>query len=160
LEQHLEQHACRRPSCNHRCGRAARAGRPGSALSLLTREELPYLLDLHLFLGRQAGPAPLTPDTAQVEAAGAAMAAAGGIVAAAAAAAASAGGGGGGASAAAAHASLSLYGSFPSLLLDPLIEGVRDVVAAKQDLGGMGRSLANAYALYLKTRPAGVMVEG
>jgi hypothetical protein len=33
-----------------RCGRAARAGRPGSALSLLTRDELPYLLDLHLFL--------------------------------------------------------------------------------------------------------------
>jgi superfamily II DNA/RNA helicase len=35
-----------------RCGRAARAGRSGSALCLLTREELPFLLDLHLYLGR------------------------------------------------------------------------------------------------------------
>ena len=36
----------------HRSGRAARAGRKGTAYSLLTREELPYLLDLHLFLSR------------------------------------------------------------------------------------------------------------
>lgn len=47
------------------------------------------------------------------------------------------------------------YGTFPSLLLDPLIEHIRDVVEAKQDLAGMGRSLANAYTLYLKTRPSG-----
>ena len=38
----------------HRAGRAARAGRKGSAFSLLTREELPYLLDLHLYLSRSA----------------------------------------------------------------------------------------------------------
>ena len=37
-----------------RAGRVARAGRTGKALSLLTREELPYLLDLHLFLSRSA----------------------------------------------------------------------------------------------------------
>jgi len=72
-----------------RCGRAARAGRPGSALSLLTRDELPYLLDLHLFLARQLVPAPLSPEQQLVEAAAAAMAAAGGLVAAAAAAGAS-----------------------------------------------------------------------
>ena len=69
-----------------RCGRAARAGRPGSALSLLTRDELPYLLDLHLFLSRQSAPAPLSPDQQLVTEAAAAMAAAGGLVAAAAAA--------------------------------------------------------------------------
>ena len=39
-------------------GRVARAGRQGRALSLLTREELLYLLDLHLFLSR-----PLEPST-------------------------------------------------------------------------------------------------
>ena len=43
----------------HRAGRVARAGRRGSALSLVTREELPYLLDLHLFLSRPLFPAPL-----------------------------------------------------------------------------------------------------
>lgn len=46
------------------------------------------------------------------------------------------------------------YGTFPSLLLDPLIEHILDLVGAKQDLTGMQRSLSNAYSLYLKTRPA------
>jgi ATP-dependent RNA helicase DDX54/DBP10 len=76
----------------YRCGRAARAGRPGSALSLLTRDELPYLLDLHLFLSRQLAPAPLSPEQGLVDEAAAAMAAAGGMVAAAAAAGAPSGG--------------------------------------------------------------------
>ena len=42
-------------------GRVARAGRTGKALSLMTREELPYLLDLHLFLSRPLQPAPVVP---------------------------------------------------------------------------------------------------
>ncbi|KAF2883077.1 hypothetical protein ILUMI_23090 [Ignelater luminosus] len=36
----------------HRVGRCARAGRSGTAYSLITPDEYPYLLDLHLFLGR------------------------------------------------------------------------------------------------------------
>ncbi|XP_002739459.1 ATP-dependent RNA helicase DDX54-like [Saccoglossus kowalevskii] len=36
----------------HRVGRVARAGRTGTAYSLIASDELPYLLDLHLFLGR------------------------------------------------------------------------------------------------------------
>jgi len=36
----------------HRVGRCARAGRSGTAYSLVTPEEYPYLLDLHLFLGQ------------------------------------------------------------------------------------------------------------
>ncbi|KAJ1859102.1 ATP-dependent RNA helicase dbp10 [Coemansia sp. RSA 638] len=36
----------------HRVGRVARAGRRGWAYSLVTFEELPYVLDLQLFLGR------------------------------------------------------------------------------------------------------------
>lgn len=34
-------------------------GRMGASYSLLTKEEMPYLLDLHLFLGRPLGPAPV-----------------------------------------------------------------------------------------------------
>ncbi|KAG8335514.1 ATP-dependent RNA helicase ddx54 [Homalodisca vitripennis] len=36
----------------HRVGRCARAGRPGTAYSLVAGDELCYLLDLQLFLGR------------------------------------------------------------------------------------------------------------
>lgn len=43
----------------HRAGRAARAGRAGRALSLVEPEELPYLVDLHLYLGRRLRPVPL-----------------------------------------------------------------------------------------------------
>ncbi len=43
----------------HRVGRAARAGRLGTAYSLLTGDELPYLIDLHLFLSRPLIPAPV-----------------------------------------------------------------------------------------------------
>ena len=37
----------------HRSGRAARAGRIGFCWSLVEPDELPYMVDLHLFLGRQ-----------------------------------------------------------------------------------------------------------
>ncbi|XP_022102786.1 ATP-dependent RNA helicase DDX54-like [Acanthaster planci] len=36
----------------HRVGRVARAGRSGRSFSLVGPDELPYLLDLHVFLGR------------------------------------------------------------------------------------------------------------
>lgn len=38
---------------------SCRMGRPGTAYSLLCRDELPYLLDLHLFLGKRVEAAPL-----------------------------------------------------------------------------------------------------
>jgi len=37
----------------HRAGRVARAGRSGCAYSLVAPDELPYMLDLHLFFGRR-----------------------------------------------------------------------------------------------------------
>ena len=36
----------------HRVGRAARAGRSGTAYSLVSPDELPAMVDLHLFLGK------------------------------------------------------------------------------------------------------------
>lgn len=36
----------------HRVGRCARAGRSGTAYSLVTPDEYAYMLDLHLFLGK------------------------------------------------------------------------------------------------------------
>nr|XP_054754482.1 LOW QUALITY PROTEIN: ATP-dependent RNA helicase DDX54-like [Lytechinus pictus] len=36
----------------HRVGRVARAGRTGTAYSLVAPDEVPYLIDLHLFLGK------------------------------------------------------------------------------------------------------------
>lgn len=48
----------------HRVGRVARAGRGGTAFSLVCSDEVPYLYDLHLFLGRPVQLAHLehTPD--------------------------------------------------------------------------------------------------
>lgn len=42
-------------------GRCARAGKSGQAYSLVTRDEMCYLLDLHLFLGRPFCPVFETP---------------------------------------------------------------------------------------------------
>jgi ATP-dependent RNA helicase DDX54/DBP10 len=36
----------------HRVGRAARQGRHGCAFSFVTQDELPFLVDVHLYLGR------------------------------------------------------------------------------------------------------------
>ena len=36
----------------HRVGRAARQGRVGTAINIVDSDELPYMVDLHLFLGR------------------------------------------------------------------------------------------------------------
>lgn len=43
----------------HRCGRAARAGRPGTAFSFVTQDDMPYAVDLHLFLSRPLVPVPV-----------------------------------------------------------------------------------------------------
>jgi hypothetical protein len=48
-----------KPADNVKKARAVgRAGRTGVAYSLFTRDELPFALDLHLFLGRGLAPAP------------------------------------------------------------------------------------------------------
>ncbi|EGG13117.1 uncharacterized protein MELLADRAFT_32308 [Melampsora larici-populina 98AG31] len=49
----------------HRVGRTARAGRKGWAYSLVTQTELPYLMDLQLFLSRPLLTCPLHPEVSQ-----------------------------------------------------------------------------------------------
>ncbi|PRW33125.1 DEAD-box ATP-dependent RNA helicase 29 isoform X1 isoform B [Chlorella sorokiniana] len=116
----------------HRSGRAARAGRTGTAFSLLTsgtafslltRDELPFLIDLHLFLSRPLKPAPVQ-----------------GIREAAAA-------------AEELSPETSLYGTFPQVALDDALERVRQVLASSHDLALQRNSVENAFRLYCKTRP-------
>lgn len=45
-------------------GRCARAGRVGTAYNIVSSDEYPYLLDLHLFLGR---PLTIMPTTGSIE---------------------------------------------------------------------------------------------
>lgn len=45
-------------------GRCARAGRAGTAYNIVSSDEYPYLLDLHLFLGR---PLTIMPTTGSIE---------------------------------------------------------------------------------------------
>lgn len=49
----------------HRVGRAARAGRIGTAFSFITSEDLPYLLDLNLFLSKPVRTAPTEEEVLQ-----------------------------------------------------------------------------------------------
>ena len=57
LQRHAQLQCGGRVQCPT-CRVACTAGRSGTAYSLLTREELPYLLDLHLFLSRPVHAAP------------------------------------------------------------------------------------------------------
>ena len=47
----------------HRSGRAGRAGRAGTAFSFVTQEDLPYAVDLHLFLSRPLVAVPMHGST-------------------------------------------------------------------------------------------------
>eukprot|EP00892_Ulva_mutabilis_P001571 jgi/Ulvmu1/11414/UM075_0076.1 len=51
----------------HRSGRAARAGRPGTSFSFVTAEDMPYAVDLHLFLSRPLTPVPMHGGAAAAE---------------------------------------------------------------------------------------------
>jgi len=46
----------------HRVGRVARAGRQGTAYTFVGLDEIPYFIDLQLFLGGSSDPIPMNPD--------------------------------------------------------------------------------------------------
>ncbi|PPS10488.1 hypothetical protein GOBAR_AA10157 [Gossypium barbadense] len=113
----------------HRVGRAARAGRTGTAFSFVTSEDMPYLLDLHLFLSRPIRAAPTEEEVFQ-DMDGAMdkidQAIANGE---------------------------SVYGRFPQNIIDLISDRVRDMIDSSAELNNLQRTCANAFRLYSKTKP-------
>jgi len=113
----------------HRVGRAARAGRTGTAFSFLTSEDMPYLLDLHLFLSKPVRPAPSEEEVlrdmdgviSKID-----QAVANGET---------------------------IYGRFPQTVIDLVSDRVREIIDSSADLYAMQKTCANAFRLYSKTKP-------
>jgi ATP-dependent RNA helicase DDX54/DBP10 len=113
----------------HRVGRVARQGRTGTAYTFITSEDMPFLLDLHLFLSKPLRPAPteeeflkdmegLNLKIDQVIANGE-----------------------------------SVYGRFPQTVIDLVSDGLKGVISECTELIALEKPCANAFRLYLKTRP-------
>lgn len=119
----------------HRVGRAARAGRAGMALSLVSNDEAPYMYDVFLFLGRgfriapAPGDAPSDCVNTQQETSDPWQ------------------------NMSAALDSTFLFGSFPKAALDEEVELLRKTVE-NVDLDKLRQSAKNAHGLYIKTRSA------
>ena len=110
----------------HRVGRVARAGRTGVAHSLLVKEEMGFLVDLHLFLGRSLVAAPVKPPESRDEARQIADEAD--------------------------EAQRSVVGIIPPTSLDLVQDRVRELFDARTELDGLRRACDNAYKLYQRTR--------
>uniref|UniRef100_A0A2P2JPG4 RNA helicase n=2 Tax=Rhizophora mucronata TaxID=61149 RepID=A0A2P2JPG4_RHIMU len=113
----------------HRVGRAARAGRTGTAFSFVTSEDMPYLLDLHLFLSKPIRAAPTEEEVLQdmdavmnkID-----QAVANGET---------------------------IYGRFPQTVLDLVADRVRQIIDSSVELTSLQRTCINAFRLYIKTKP-------
>ncbi|KAG8389780.1 hypothetical protein BUALT_Bualt01G0014100 [Buddleja alternifolia] len=112
----------------HRVGRAARAGRTGTSFSFVTSEDMPYVLDLHLFLSKPIRPAPteeeVLRDTDGVMAKIDQAIANGETV----------------------------YGRFPQRLVDLLADRVREIIENSVELNALLKPSSNAFGLYTKTK--------
>lgn len=113
----------------HRVGRAARAGRSGTAYSFLTSEDMAYLLDLHLFLSKPIKPAPTEEEVlhdkdgvmSKID-----QAIANGVT---------------------------IFGRFPQSLIDLGSDRIRDIIDSSAELYALEKSCTNAFRLYSKTKP-------
>ncbi|KAJ6850356.1 DEAD-box ATP-dependent RNA helicase 29-like [Iris pallida] len=113
----------------HRVGRAARAGRTGTAYSFVTTEDMPYLLDLHLFLSKPLRPAPTEEEVlcdmdrvyARID-----QALANGET---------------------------LYGRFRQSIIDMVSDRIRVVIDGSAELSLLQKTCTNAFRLYTKTKP-------
>ncbi|KAL8467026.1 hypothetical protein ACS0TY_035923 [Phlomoides rotata] len=112
----------------HRVGRAARAGRTGTSFSFVTTEDMPFVLDLHLFLSKPIRPAPTEEEVlrdmdgvmSKIDEAVANGA--------------------------------TVYGRFPQRVIDLLADRVREIIDSSTELGAMVRPLSKAFGLYTKTK--------
>ncbi|OWM85148.1 hypothetical protein CDL15_Pgr027935 [Punica granatum] len=113
----------------HRVGRAARAGRTGRAYSFVTSEDMPYLLDLHLFLSKPIRAAPTEEEVlndkdgvmSKID-----QAIANGET---------------------------VYGRFPQTAIDLVSDRVREIISSSAELTSLQRTCTNAFRLYSKTKP-------
>lgn len=114
----------------HRVGRVARAGRTGTAFSFVTSEDMPYLLDLHLFLSKPVKAAPTEEEVLQdidgvmnkID-----QAFANGET---------------------------VYGRFPQTVLDLVSDRVREIIDSSAELTSLQKACTNAFRLYTKTKPS------
>ncbi|KAM7518745.1 hypothetical protein LguiB_017707 [Lonicera macranthoides] len=112
----------------HRVGRAARAGRTGTAFSFVTSDDLPNLLDLHLFLSKPIRPAPSEEEVMQdldgvmskID-----QAIANGET---------------------------VYGRIPQTVIDLVSDRVREIIYSSAELSSMLRPCEKAFRLYTKTK--------
>ncbi|KAK1361364.1 Hydrolase [Heracleum sosnowskyi] len=112
----------------HRVGRAARAGRTGTAFSFVTSEDMPHVLDLHLFLSKPIRAAPTAEEVShdvnnlmskidQAIASGE-----------------------------------TVYGRFPQTIIDSYTDVVRVLLESSTELHSLERPCAKAFSLYYKTK--------
>lgn len=113
----------------HRVGRVARAGRTGTAFSFVTTEDMPYLLDLHLFLSKPIWAAPTEDEVLQDM---------DGVLS--------------NIDQAVANGE-TVYGRFPQTVIDLVSDRVREVIDSSAELTYLKKTCMNAYRLYSKTRP-------
>lgn len=113
----------------HRVGRAARAGRTGTAFSFVTSEDMPYLLDLHLFLSKPIRAAPSEDEVFQDM---------DGVLS---------------KIDQAISNGETVYGRFPQTVLDLVSDRVRETIDSSAELTSLMKTCANAFRLYSKTKP-------
>ncbi|KAI3512427.1 hypothetical protein L1887_19743 [Cichorium endivia] len=112
----------------HRVGRAARAGRTGTAFSFVTSEDMAYLLDLHLFLSKPIRPAPTEEEVLRdmkgvMERIDDAM-----------------------------LNGETVFGRFPQTGIDLVADRVREILDSSTELDCLVRPCERAFRLYMKTK--------